>query len=196
MSDLTYINESIYLKQGGAELVVASGGKITMESGGILNLESGFSFYLGSSTYSVGVTDLKNTLYGQNNVITYTAASVSVANGVLVPSVIYNKAKFHVITPGSNAVAPTLWLASAPSVGMELIILCNQSVSSGTNLGQSTAIAISCDAGAIMPMSTIVTTSRMFIHASSNSAGRVHLVCATAGVWSVVSESSATAVTF
>jgi len=35
MSDLTY-QTKVYLKQGGDELVVASGGKITIESGGLI----------------------------------------------------------------------------------------------------------------------------------------------------------------
>jgi len=40
MTDATYI-PAIYTKQGGAELVVASGGKITIESGGIIDNNGG-----------------------------------------------------------------------------------------------------------------------------------------------------------
>lgn len=36
MADDTYQNSKVYLKQGGDELVVASGGKITVEPGGII----------------------------------------------------------------------------------------------------------------------------------------------------------------
>jgi hypothetical protein len=40
MADATY-QPKVYRKQGGDELVVASGGLVTLESGGIINVESG-----------------------------------------------------------------------------------------------------------------------------------------------------------
>jgi hypothetical protein len=182
--------------QNTAELEIESGGKISMESGSILELLSGFNFYIGSNTYTVGIRDLLVGLFNNNRMASYAIASNSVAVGVLIPSVIYNYAKFHKIIAASNIAAGVLWLASAPSVGMEMIIQIDVSAGSTTNLGQSTAVVISCDAGRIMVPVTYASNSRMTLTNSSNSTAQVRLVCLKDGEWAVVGVSSATAVTF
>lgn len=213
MADTTYINQAVYHKRKGDELVIASGGQTTVESGGEIEVESGgmisvesggivefqdgFSFYLGSSSYTAGLAELKRQLYYNNRAVDHIAASVSVNPGVLVPSYIRNDAKYHLIHCGSNAVANTLWLVSAPSIGMEKIIMIVLSTAaSTTNLGQSTAVTISCDAGTIILQSTHASNSRMILYASLASFGKVHLACLQTGEWAVISVSSAAAVTF
>lgn len=212
MADATYNNQAVYHKQAGNEQVVASGGQLTVESGGeievesggkvsmesgsILELLSGFSFYLGSSSFSVGLTDMVNAIYAQNNVVVHQAASASLAGGALTVSYIRNNVRFHYILPGSNATAPTLFLVSAPSVGQELMIHVGTITASGTNIGQSALVTISCDAGIIITPVTHLSNSRMRLMASSNSFGKVHLVCFVAGEWSVNSINTATAVAF
>jgi hypothetical protein len=204
-ADATYINQAVYHKQGGNEQVIASGGKQTVESGGevelqsgsILDLQDGFNFYLGSSSFTAGLTEAKRAMYENIRVIEYKAASASVANGAILPSQIYNTAKFHVILPGSNAVANTLWLASAPSVGMEMIIAIGNMSASTTNLGQSTLITISCSGyGGFLHPVTNAETSVIKLISSIASHGKIHMVCLQDGLWSVISISSATAVTF
>ena len=196
MADATYNNQAVYHQQGGKTLVIASGGRLLGESGGDLLIESGFTFYCGTTAKSISSDQLDKFVYQQDKIQIHVAASASVAGGALVPSLIYNNYKYHLITTGSNAVANTLWFASAPSVGMEMYIFVDTPTASGTNLGQSTLVTVSCDAGAIVPVVTLVSNSRAALMASSNSAGRMHLICLKAGEWSVVSTSSATAVTF
>lgn len=41
MADASYSNTKVYIKQGGDELVVASGGKVTIETGGTIGPEAG-----------------------------------------------------------------------------------------------------------------------------------------------------------
>jgi hypothetical protein len=211
MADTTY-QPKVYHKRPGDEMVVADDGQVTVEdggeleiesggvvqiqSGGILELQSGFQFYLGSSSYTAGLTDLINSIYAQNNVVVHQAASASVAAGALAVSYIRNNVRWHYVLAGSNAVSATLWLVSAPSVGMELFIHVGWPTASGTNLGQSTLIHISCDAGVIMTPVTHLSNSRMQLMASAASVGKVHLVCFVAGEWSVNSINSATAVAF
>lgn len=195
MADASY-QPSVYKRQGGNFLVIASGGELLGESGGDMLLESGFTFYCEDKTKSISTDQLSKFIYQQDKIQIHVAASASTAGGALVPSLIYNNYKYHLITTGSNAVANTLWFASAPSVGMEMYIFVDTPTASGTNLGQSTLVTVSCDAGAIVPVVTLVSVSRCQLMASSNSAGRMHLVCLKAGEWSVVSISSATAVAF
>lgn len=47
MADTSY-QPNIYRKQGGDEMVVASGGTVTVESGGVIALESGSTFSVAS----------------------------------------------------------------------------------------------------------------------------------------------------
>lgn len=54
MADTTY-QPKVYRKQGGDELVVASGGKITVESGGIIDYEN--------MTPGAGITGGTGTVY-------------------------------------------------------------------------------------------------------------------------------------
>lgn len=182
--------------ESGGKISAESGGEIELKSGAVMDLQSGFEFYIGSATYTAGIRDLLVSLFNYNRMISYAIASNSTAVGVLIPSVIYNYAKFHKIIAASNLAAGALWLASAPSVGMELIIQLDVSAASTTNLGQSTAVVVSCDAGVIMTPVTYVSNSRMTLINSSNSVAKVHLACLKAGEWAVVSISSATAVTF
>jgi len=55
MADTTY-TPGVYRKQGGAESVVASGGKITVESGGLVAFESGSQFDNAGALAAVGFT--------------------------------------------------------------------------------------------------------------------------------------------
>jgi hypothetical protein len=58
MADTTHA-QGVYMKQGAAELVVASGGDITVESGGDINAESGGSITVASGgdlTLAAGAT--------------------------------------------------------------------------------------------------------------------------------------------
>ena len=48
MSDATYNNQKIFLKQGAAEQVIDDGGQITLKSGSIIDADDGFKFYAGS----------------------------------------------------------------------------------------------------------------------------------------------------
>ena len=204
MSDVNY-QPKVYHKQGAEVLVLANGGKIEAESGAqielqsgsTLDLQDGFYFYLGSSSYTAGLVELKRKLYEELNVIVHKAASASLAGGAITPSQIYNTAKFHIIYAGSNAVANTLWLASAPSVGMEMIIMMGNGSASTTNLGQSALITISCSgAGGFLTPVTNLQVSCMLLIASAASSGKVHLACLQDGLWSVLAINSATAVAF
>lgn len=195
MADASY-QPSVYKRQGGNTLVAASGGQVLVESSGSILMETGSSFYVLSSSYALSPEQLKIALYNQDKRQIHVAASASVATGLLAPSVIYNHYKYHLITTGSNNVSAYLYMASAPSVGMEMYIMIDTPTASGTNLGQSTNIVISCDAGCFVPVATLVSQSRAILLASSNSCGRIHLTCIKDGEWSVVSTSSATAVTY
>ena len=195
MADTSY-QPKTYTRQGGDVMVIASGGRLLGESGGDCLIESGFTFYCGTASFPLTVEQLKIAVYNQDKRQQHIAASASTNPGVLVPSLIYNNCKFHLITTGSNAVANTLWLASAPSVGMEMYIMVDTPAASATNLGQSTLVTISCDAGAITNLASLVSNSRMYLIASINSCGRVHMVCIKDGEWQVVSISSATSVAF
>jgi len=53
MADATYAPK-VYKKQGGNQLVVASGGTLSVESGGTLDVASGATFSVGDGTQAVG----------------------------------------------------------------------------------------------------------------------------------------------
>jgi hypothetical protein len=186
MADPTY-QPTVYKRQGGRVFVAASGGAILMETGS--------NFYCVTESSGVSPESAKMVLYDFNKVQQHVAASASVAAGTLVPSVIYNHYKYHLITTGSNNVSAYLYLASAPSVGMEMYIFIDTPAASANNLGQSTNVVISCDAGCIVPLLTLVSQSRAILKASSNSCARIHMTCIKDGEWSIVSVNTATAVT-
>ena len=186
MADPTY-QPKVYKRQGGNVFVAASGGAILMETGS--------NFYCVSESFGVTPESAKIALYNFDKVQTHAAASASVAAGTLVPSVIYNHYKYHLITTGSNNVSTYLYMASAPSVGMEMYIYIDTPEASGTNLGQSTNVVISCDAGAIVPLLTLISQSRAILKASSNSCARIHMTCIKDGEWSIIAVNTATSVT-
>ena len=63
MADVTY-QPGVYRKQGGNELVAASGGKITIESGGQIDVESGGALKLAGTTVTASAADLNATTAG------------------------------------------------------------------------------------------------------------------------------------
>ena len=195
MADNTYNNQAVYHKQQGNEIVIASGGKGTIESGGelelqsgaLMDLQSGFTFYLGSSTYSVTLPDLLKALYAANNVTTYAQGAVST---VLSVSQIYTKTKYLRLSMTSTMPTETIWFASAPSVGMEMMIIIapGSSVSGYVVLSASTGVSLVTLAGSDI--------SQIKLYNSTNSRGFVRLACVNAGEWAVVGISTTTSATF
>jgi len=84
MADATY-SPKVYRKQGGDELVVASGGKITVETGGILAANGGTQATaiasLTDSTTGTATDTLDDTTAGQKDDIASLAAKI---NAILV----------------------------------------------------------------------------------------------------------------
>lgn len=83
MPDSSY-QPKVYRKQGGTELVIASGGKVAVESGGAMDIESGGAFKLAGTAVTATADEL-NILDG----VTATAAEINnaadlSANGALV----------------------------------------------------------------------------------------------------------------
>lgn len=60
MSDPSY-NTSVYTKQGGAELVIASGGKLTIETGGTLTANGTQGAALTAQLTQITITDAAGT---------------------------------------------------------------------------------------------------------------------------------------
>lgn len=103
MADATYNNQAVYLKQGGDEQVIASGGKITVESsgeiegqsGGSFDAQSGFNFYLGGDSTAFTSDKINNAIksltqwtYADSTMYSRGAASVlSVDLGNVIVSV-------------------------------------------------------------------------------------------------------------
>ena len=69
MADSTSVNQSIYHRQEGDVMVVASGGEIVIESGGALTIESGANFVVenGSDIHIESGGDLQVTSDGLAN---------------------------------------------------------------------------------------------------------------------------------
>ena len=73
MADATY-QPTVYKKQGGTELVIASGGTLTLESGGVLALQSGA--YMTQPVQVLGVADVATNItnYGITSIVASTTA--------------------------------------------------------------------------------------------------------------------------
>jgi len=100
MADTTH-SQGVYLAQGAAELVVASGGDVTVESGGDINAESGGSITLASgadltlaagATFSVNGAAQKSVVGG----IHTTTSDEATANAVAIVSGLTTIAAIHV----------------------------------------------------------------------------------------------------
>ena len=111
MSDVTY-NTKVYLKQGGEELVVASGGKITVEAGG--------SIEGAGATYTVTNPD-NSTIEVNSNALRIKPGGVLAASlGVTAGTASASKAvvlgadksitgMFYIVPSTDPAIAGALW---------------------------------------------------------------------------------------
>lgn len=81
MSDATY-QTKIYEKQGGEEIVVASGGTITVESGGTINVKSGAAFQNDGTPMdlSAGIATSTTSSTAELNILTGCTATAAELN--------------------------------------------------------------------------------------------------------------------
>ncbi len=150
MADTTYINESVYNKQGANTEVIASGGKIEIESGGeleiqsgaSLDLQSGFNFYLAGSSSALTVDKLNNFIRSEteHRIIDSTAYSLGV---VTVLSASCGKIQLSFAT---GCTSGTIYTKLAPPVGSGAYLKIYGSAGVGANAifwlsDNSTAVA-------------------------------------------------------
>jgi hypothetical protein len=131
MADTTHA-QGVYMKQGAAELVVASGGDITVESGGDINAESGGSITVASggdltlaagATFSVNGVAQKSYVGGIHTVTAgeATAGTLDIVTGlttVTVPMVIVLDTGNNVVTADADITEATGTITVATALGV------------------------------------------------------------------------------
>lgn len=189
MADTTYINQAVYRKQGGDELVVAnggqetiesggkqvveSGGEIEVQSGGIFDLQSGSNFILSGTTFNA-----KELLLAAISPITVTQhASADISSGsVLTPA--YGVHVFSAATGMSKA----SMLIPAASKGA-VIYLDGAYLVGDANISALTASATG----------KVVNTRGSDLSSFELSAANfVKLACTIDGTWTVVEQKNIT----
>jgi len=190
MADTSYM-PAVYRKQGGNEMVVASGGDITVESGGDIEVESGATIDIQSgatleldagSAFSIGGTsiltsDVFNMLYSLHRHVTIKPSTAELSVSVLTYP--YGVIAIGQAATGFSKLSIKL---PAPSLGHQLWIDgmlldgdANLSIYAQSAGGSATLFAPSGSELSGVTISAI---------------GFLKLICYTAGVWTIVEETS------
>jgi len=189
MADATY-QTKVYLKQGGEEHVIASGGTQTVESGGKVEIESGgeiegqsggkmdlqdgFLFYL-NDTSTTGINVLKYVIYSEITLTNYVSTVSVLTVSVFTPG--YGHCYFS-LAAGCSKCSINLPTASA---GMTLTLYmsgCESNV--GVSLKAQSAGGASC-----VNLSGVVVSSINF-KKSNTAVSTIILKCFTDGYWTVL----------
>ena len=174
MASTEYPNTKVYNKQGGDNLVVASGGEINVESSGKIELQSGSNMKF----FSTDITgdSIGNVILSQQTVTQYISDTVSVfAVSIFSPGYGYT---FFSVAAGCSKCS--IKLPSA-RLGATLVI-------DVRNMESNAAASIfAASAGGNASLNGIAGTDLSTLAvAASNAEGWIKLVCATEGLWSVV----------
>lgn len=164
----------IYLKQGGAELRVMTGGSIVGDSGGTLYADDGFTFYFNQTAITANQMKLmlSNKLLISEIGTPAVSTNFSVVN---VPSdvgmVIYSMT--------STCLSGVVHLTSLALVGREILIkIRSGSCESGVIYFSTSGCSIINERGSAL--------SGFELRNSTNSAGWVRLFCKQVGEWAVI----------
>lgn len=189
MADATYINQAVYEKQGGNELVIADGGKLTVESGGetegqsggYFDAQTGYAYYFTSSSNEVSAAQMRALLWNQTqfSIIANTAGVLSVTNlpsaGVII---------FSLADAASNASA---WLTSTGGIPGQIMQLMVR--------GGGSAASIYISMSGVSLVGTLSgDVSSFSLQTSATSNATIRLLLTDTSEWSIIDKSSGSVV--
>lgn len=182
MADNSYDTQAkVYMKQGGDEQVIASGGAQTIESGGeievksggILDLQAGALVYFDSTAQDM--TELKYTLLSLNTRTTPWGES---GTGISGASVLAPGYGYHVFSLTTGLSLGTKQLPQAYA-GVRLYIDCSGLVNDGN-------VILYGSATAGVSVAVINTASTLLSSINCSAAAKLTLVCFDTGTWAIV----------
>jgi len=189
MADATY-QTKVYLKQGGEEQVIASGGtqavesggKVEIESGGelegqsggIMDLQDGFLFYL-NDTSTTGINAIKYVIYSEITLTNYVSSVSVLALSVFTPA--YGHCYFS-LAAGCSKCSIKLPTAYA---GMTLTLYMSGCVSNAY-----VSIKAQSDGGASCVNLSGVVVSSINFKKSNTAVSTIILKCFADGYWTVL----------
>jgi len=128
MPDATYGQQKVYHEQGGARLVVASGGSADVESGGEIDVESGGSLKLAGTAIAATAAELNRAADVSARIIAQTGATLSLTEAT-------HDGKTVVL---DSAAGVTLTLPAATGSGARFRIVNKTTVTSNNHIVQVT----------------------------------------------------------
>ena len=194
MADTTYINQAVYMKQGGDEQVIADGGLTTVESGGKITAESGgefegqsgasFDFQSGFkffATNQINAEVVHNALLSLTTVTRHSCSTgTSTISGVSAIAPAYGT---HILT-AATAVSLGSWDLPIPSAGKILWINMENFV------GDANASILASEGGGGTGVVLMMYGGLSASSLEASASAMIKLVCATDGVWEIAEASA------
>lgn len=195
MADSTYVNQSVYHKQGGDEEVIADGGTLTVESGGkqilesgaelevqsgsFFDLQGGAGLYLVSSGNTITASQARALLWNPTQ-FSIIQESTGAGSGVL--SVInLPSAGFIIFSMSDAASNASAWMTSMTGIpGQRMILLIRGGQSAGSVFISMSGVSV------VGTLSGDLSSFSLQQSATHVSQGYVELLCTAADEWSIV----------